>query len=390
MKNVLFVVDEKCMGGVSVLLSDILNMMDLSNLNVDVLILHDRGDMLNDLPSNVNIIYGTPYFSAIDLTIKDIIRKKDIIALFRKIITVLDMKTGLVKRKIKRERKRMNLKHYDYEVAFKDGYTALFTMYGDSDVKYHWIQFDYSKGNPNGKYPKLFNEVLPKFDKIISVSKGIDHDFNQIYHLENKTEIIDNLVNTKRIRAKSKEKCDVELDNNKINIICVGRILNSHKGYDRLLNIFKRLNDDNLLEDCILRIYGDGPDLETNKKFIVDNNLSNKIFMCGRVKNPYKYYKNNDLFILPSYYEAFGLVIVEAMALGVPVLAADNAATDSLIINDYNGLIVQNSEEGLYKGIRELITNKDKIKQYKDNLANYEYDNDKIIEKINNLFKSVN
>ena len=386
-KNVLFVVDERCMGGVSILLSDMLNMIDLTNLNVDVLVLHDRGDMLTDLPESVNVIYGTPYFSAIDLSIKEVIKSKNIKTMFRKFMTVFDMKTGLVKNKIIRERKKILKKHYDYEIAFKDGYTALFTAYGDSDIKYHWIQYDYGTGNPNAKYPNLFNEVLPTFDKIISVSDGVANDFNNIYHLEDKVEIIDNLINVDKIKEKSLEQCDVELDNNKINIICVGRLLNAHKGFDRLIDAIDKLNKDNLFNDCILRIYGDGPDKETIHKQIMDYKLNDKIKLCGRVNNPFKYYKGNDLFILPSRYEAFGLVIVEAMVLGVPALVTKNGATAKLVKDGFNGKIVENTDEGIYLGLRELLVNKETLKSYKENLINYEYDNKRIIESIESLFK---
>lgn len=388
MKNVLFVVDERCMGGVSTLLTDMLFMMDLSNLNVDVLVLHDNGDMLNNLPRNVNVIYGTPYFEAIDIPIKSILKTKNIKLLFKKFITVFDMKTGLVKKKIIRERKKMKLKHYDYEIAFKDGYTAIFTAFGDSDIKYHWIQYDYKTDNPNKKYPKLFNKILPQFDKIISVCENIKEDFNNIYHLGDKVEVIDNLVNVKKIKRNAMEECPTVLDPECINIICVGRILNSTKGYDRLLRVFKRLDDDNLIENCVLRIYGDGPDFESNRNYILENNLGKKVIMCGRVNNPYMYYKNNDLFILPSYFESFGLVIVEAMTLGVPVLATENSATAKLIDNGVNGMIVENSEEGLYFGIRDLILNKNKLAEFKSNLEGYTYHNALIIEQINNLFKS--
>lgn len=386
-KNVLFVVDERCMGGVSILLDDMLHMMDLTELNVDVLVLHDRGDMLNNLPENVNVIYGTKYFSTIDLTINQVLKSKNILDLFRKIRIVFDLKTGLVKKRIIKERKKMKLKHYDYEVAFKDGFTAIFTAVGDSDIKYHWIQYDYGVSNPNEKYPKLMDEVLRKFDKIISVSDGIKRDFNKIYNMGEKVEIIDNLVNVDRIIEKSKEKCDVKLNKNKINIICVGRLANHHKGYDRLVEVVGKLDSEGLFNDAILRIYGNGPDQEVLQKQIDDLNLSDKVILGGRVNNPYKYYKGNDLFILPSRYEAFGLVIVEALTLGVPALVTKNGATSKIVDDGKNGIIVDNSTEGIYKGLKKILKNKKLLSEYKNNLKKYHYNNEEILDKLNKLFK---
>ena len=83
MKNVLFVVDERCMGGVSVLLMDMFKMMDTSKMDIDLLVLHDRGDMFNELPNNVHLMFGDSYFSAIDLTLKEVIKSKNIKTLYR-------------------------------------------------------------------------------------------------------------------------------------------------------------------------------------------------------------------------------------------------------------------------------------------------------------------
>lgn len=386
-KNILFVVDEKCIGGVSVLLCDILNMSTITEKNnIDVLVLHNRGEGLNNLPKSVNLIYGTKYFEAVDLSIKEILKNKNIKLLLKKIKLILDLKTGMIKKRIIKERKKILSKKYDYEVAFKDGFTAIFTGYGESTIKYHWIQYDYNITNPNRRYPKIFKEILPKFDKIISVSEGVKKDFNKIYDLGTKVEVIENVVDINRIKEKAKKKNNINLSKNKINIICVGR-LNFCKGYDRLIDVVNKLNLEGLFDSAIVRICGDGPErLELEKK-IEQFNLKEKVLLCGMVSNPYKYYKNSDLFILPSRYEAFGLVIVEALALGVPVLATKNSATKSLIINNYNGLIVDNNDNDLYEALKAILKNTSKIDTYKKNLKDYEYNNTDILNKISSLFK---
>ena len=84
-KNVLFVVDEKQMGGVSVLLQDILYNINIDKYNIDILVLHDAGDYLDKLPKKVNVIYGTKFFRTVDLSIKDAIRTKNIGTIFNKL-----------------------------------------------------------------------------------------------------------------------------------------------------------------------------------------------------------------------------------------------------------------------------------------------------------------
>ena len=91
------------------------------------------------------------------------------------------------------------------------------------------------------------------------------------------------------------------------------------------------------------------------------------------------------LLILPSLYEAFGLVASEALILEVPVLATKTAATEKIISNNINGLVTENSEEGLYNRMKELLMNFDKIKEFKNNLKDYSYDIDEEIKKIKNI-----
>lgn len=381
-RNVLFVVDEKRMGGVSVLLEDILNMINIKNYSIDVLVLHNNGSMLNNLPKDVNIIYGTSYFEAIDYTLKEVLKSGDFKRIYHKIKVILDMKTGNIKNTIIRERKKILNKNYDVEIAFKDGFTALFTIFGNSKTKIHWLHYEYKKTNPNAKYDKLFKRILPKFDKIIAVSEGVEQAFNKIYHLENKTSIIPNLVNTDKIIKKSKEKSDVILSKSDINFVSVGR-LNKSKGYDRLIEAIHHLKQKKILPDkFLLRIYGGGEEKEILNDLIRKYKLDKYIYLMGQVDNPYKYIKSNDMFVLSSNFESFGLVIVEAMILGVPVLATQNNATNVLIKDKYNGLIIENSTLGLEKGIEYVINNKECIKKYKKNLKEYKYDNSAIIKSI--------
>ena len=98
--------------------------------------------------------------------------------------------------------------------------------------------------------------------------------------------------------------------------------------------------------------------------------------------NTCQYVKHSDLFILPSRYEPFGLVIIESMTLGVPVLATENHATSKIIQNGKNGYITENSYQGIYEGLKYLLENFQELKKYKKNLKEYKYDNSAIIKSI--------
>lgn len=383
MKKILFVVDERIMGGVSIMLEDVLNSVDFKNCEIDVLILHNNGDRLANIPNNVNVFYGTSYFGAIDYTIKDALKTKNIKTIFNKVRVVFDLKTGLIKRRIVKERKKLIKKEYDLEIAFKDAFPTLFTAYGDTKMKIGWLQVDYNNNNPTSKYHKLFVDCYSRMDKVIAVSKGVKEGFNKIFNLGERVTIINNLVNEKKI-LNIKNGSSIPKQHSGMRIVSVGR-LHYHKGYDNLLVALDILNKQDMLRDVKIEIYGDGPEkdklITMNSKF----GLTDVVNFKGQTNNPYSEINGADLFVLPSISESFGLVIIESMLMGVPVLATKNAATDELINNDINGLIVENSVEGLCEGLEKLILNHNKIKEYKKALIGYRYDNKKIIKEIEQL-----
>ena len=380
MRKILFVVDERQMGGVSVLLDDILKRINLKKFNVDVMVLHNNGDYLDDLPEGVDVIYGSPFFEVVDLSLKEVIKTKNIFKIIKKIYLVFLMKTGLIKGKIKKERKKCLSKKYDTEVAFKDGFTALFTAYGDSEKKIHWLHTDYVMHDCTAKYHNLFEKTFPLFDKLIGISHAVVERFNQVYP-GIQCEVIYNLIDIAKIKKMGEEN-DIHLGDG-INFVSCGRI-HEMKGYDRLINVFHRLDDMGLLKHVSLTIIGDGPDFSKVQNLVQEYGLKDKVKLLGRRKNPYPYVKAADAFLMCSRYEPFGLVVLEAMVLGTPVISTEVASIREIMREDY-GIITDNNEEGLIKAIAEVIKNPNYLNKYRENLKKYNYDCDKIVKEIEDV-----
>lgn len=381
MKKVLFVVDERRMGGVSIVLQDILKFINIKKYEIDIMVLHNHGDYFENLDKSINLIYGTPFFEAVDYTIKEVLKSKNIKLIFHKLYLVFLLKTKLIGRKIVKERKKCLTKKYDVEIAFKDGITAAFTGYGDSLRKYHWLHTDYTISNPVSKYSKLFQEIYLKFDKIIGVSNDVIKEFLK-YYKANDTDVVYNLIDKEKIISGSlKEKVNYPKD--KLNLVTVGR-MHYQKGYDRLIEVLNRLNIENKLSNVLVHIVGDGPDELKLRDLVSKYNLQDKVKFLGRKANPYPYIREADLFLLPSRYEAYSIVVLETLTLKVPILACRVLSIEETLKGKY-GIVVENSEEGLYNGILGIIENRNSLKKYSDNLKKYSYNINDIIKKIENL-----
>ena len=103
--------------------------------------------------------------------------------------------------------------------------------------------------------------------------------------------------------------------------LAVGRFSRQHKGFDLLIKAFNIFAQDN--HDWTLDIVGEGPEEQMYQDLIKDYQLENRIFIHPFTNFIQEYYSNAQVYILSSRWEGFGLVLVEAMAHGLPVVSSD-------------------------------------------------------------------
>ena len=165
----------------------------------------------------------------------------------------------------------------------------------------------------------------------------------------------------------------------------MGRLVEA-KGYDRLLNIHKRLIDEGIIYELI--IVGGGLEYDKYRKFILDNELEETVYLLVNRTNPYKYINKSDLFDCSSRWEGFSTVISEAVILKKPVLTTRVSGVSELFLDNEYGLIVDNDEEGLYQGLKLLITNKELLNHYKEKIIERSkfFDTKKAVKGIERLF----
>ena len=145
-------------------------------------------------------------------------------------------------------------------------------------------------------------------------------------------------------------------------LIAVGR-LHPQKGFDLLLKAFARIQAK--YPDWQMTILGEGPMRTELEALRAQLKLTNHVHFPGLVSNVRDYLDQADLFVMPSRFEGFPMALCEAMACGLPVLAADCLSGPRDIIEDgVDGVLVTTENiDALTAGLDALMSNPAKRQQ---------------------------
>lgn len=236
------------------------------------------------------------------------------------------------------------------------------------------IGYGYSKKK---KYEKLIKRYIPESKNLIATSESVVECYNKLGVSKSKVHYITNgvvLDNFKIQVNKISEKKKYGIDPQSFTMISVGR---NHikKNYDLIIEVAKILKVKSkfrfkfiLVGKGVQQLQGKINYLNLNKYFLLFED-----FPSTNLKNLYlpsqdliKLYKISDIFIFPSVIESFGIVIIEAMAAGLPVIACKVPGSKDLIKNNRNGfLICKDNTQQFVDTINNFYGNKNLLKRIK-------------------------
>lgn len=263
-------------------------------------------------------------------------------------------------------------KQYDIEFAAIHGLRDdILNSPQKASKKIVWIHNDLRKT----EFHDYTDEEIRKFfgfDHIMVISEQIQKDFENMARTEeekNKIVRIYNPLDTQEILTKAEVKQDVYDFNSSVPVfVSVGTVF-PQKGFDRLLRVHKRLLNEGFPHKVL--IVGDGYDFENVKNLVNELKLEQTATMLGFTDNPYPFFKAADFFILSSRYEGFPTVLYEAITLKKTIVATDVSGVREMLNDGELGMIVENSEEGIYSGMKTMLTNPEFAKSFQTKLDDY-------------------
>lgn len=364
MKKIVFLINTLNIGGAEHALIDIANALDKKVFDVTIKTIYDSNSFSDLVHEKVKIdsYYKTKKNSLIDKVCRKVIYLK------------------LKHFSNKRLYKLLIKEKYDIEVAFLEGLpTKIIAGSTSTAKKIAWVHCDFKINNDSDYFFKNFEEqkeTYQKYDEIYCVSENSKKSFEKRFNIKKNTFVMHNIIDEKTIKQKSLEKAELSND---FNIISVGR-LTEQKAYERLVEAYsKALNIIKIKTH--LYIIGEGEERNKIETTIKKYKLEKQISLLGRQNNPYKYVGKCQLYVCSSKSEGYPLVIQEALALGIPILSTNCLNSEELFNGENFGLVVENSIEGITKGLIQLVNNNSELCKIKKEIQK-KYQQENSIEKI--------
>ncbi len=279
--------------------------------------------------------------------LKQSLKKLKLITFFK------ELKKSLKVLKLKKNLMIEAIKNCDSDVIIstRDIHNNWLSKYGrDKTLKIGW---EHNHHHNNKRYINKVTKSVLGLDYFVLVSK----DLTKFYSEKLKDKKVKCVYIPNSINFFPQEKAKLETEN----LISIGR-LSHEKGYLDLIDIFKELHQK--YPDSKLNIIGDGPDRKKIEKKIRDNKLEDYIILHGFQEKEYinKYLEKSSVYIMTSYTESFGLVLLEAFAYGIPCVAYSSAEGANEIISDnWDGYLIKDRDKNkMIKRICELLSNRNR------------------------------
>ena len=360
-KNLVFVIPSLDAGGAEKSLVNLLNTIDYSLYDVDLVLFHNRGTFLSLLPKEVTILtLNSNYIvftKGLPTSILCFLKKIRLDLAWNRVLFFL--KNKFIKDKAIAEQSSWQnckpaidilSKQYDAAIGFLEKSSIYFTLDKiKATKKIGWIHTNYSN---SGMMASFDLNYFKKLDALVTVSpdcaSDLQHNFPTI---KDKIHTIFNIISTKTILALAAESTK-ELKEN--TIITIAR-LSPEKGCDLAVEAAKILKERKVNFQWL--VIGEGSERTSLEAKIKEYQLEEYFQLIGLHQNPYPFIKAAKLYVQPSRYEGKSMAIEEAKILQKPIIVTNYLTARDQIEPNVTGIIAEINAESIANAVENLLSN---------------------------------
>lgn len=370
--KILFVVGDFDCGGITSALRNLSNMLVERGHSVDILNFSKVEKLPQDFDERIQLLEIGKRAKLWNFGIQDAKKEKGIKKIGLYIL-------GLYKKVLSRRKKWWKfvfahmpiMEGYDIAAGFRQGPMEYYFVSHKTNAKRRvgfWHGDPDFLGDTSG-----WDQCVYEVDNVIGVSNALCEKLVSHYpKLAGKVKTVYNVFNANEIRKLGNIETRI-YSSKQFNIVTVARIDFEQKKLQMIPNICRQLKKEGL--KFTWTIVGGGNDFNALKNMI-SQDISDTLFLVGEKSNPYPYISQADIFVLTSIWETYGMVVMEALILGTPVIAGDYPALAEILEDKVTGIIAENSEQGISREISFVMKNKETYNKLKQNCQQFEYSED--------------
>lgn len=365
MKKLLIVINNMNIGGIQKALLELLKALTIcTQYDVSLFCCKKTGEFFEKIPKKIRILEENPYAKATEQSLSEC-KKQGIKYFVFRFFSSLWSKCftkGLPSRILCKLVGNID-GQYDVAISYSQpiGDHSFCNLTNEivlncvnAKKKITFLHCDFGSYGGNTKRNR---NLYKKFDYVAAVSNSVGSRFVQLVpELANKVRTVYNFCDCEEIEQLANIN---PLSYNKKTIVTVAR-LSEEKGILRCIPIFHRLKKEGY--DFEWHIVGGGILKNEIEREIIRYSLENNIFIEGEQINPFRYLKNADYFLLPSFHEAAPMVYNETFTLGVPMLTTNTLSAKELVEKRCIGFVCENNVEAIYEMLYKILDKKIELK----------------------------
>ncbi len=346
-KRVLFIINQFFKGGAETALVNLLRTMDASRFDVDLLIF----DMI-DLPGSLSLIPEIPAWvhviNVAENEKKAAFVKKAVFKLERKLTGTQPFRRGAIR--------YLQGQYYDAAISYGEWFSsALCARYAAARRKYVWIHADMDKA------AFLHPDILrfeAQFDGFLFASRhSMEGAIKKYPQLASRSLVIPNRVDGEKILAMSEETLPIPLPEDGLPLLVTVANIREEKNHLRQVEAMQQLFSEGLRFRWVnIGSLANAPLVEKLRLAVRDAGLEDYFTLTGPLDNPYGVMRRADAVCVLSDHESWSMVITEAKALGVPVIATRTSGALEQIEDGKNGVLCGFSDEEIAESLRAFLT----------------------------------
>lgn len=389
-------------GGAEISLIGLLQAIDYSKCDVDLFVYSHRGELMQFIPKEVNLLPEIPEYAQIERPMKDALKDGYWRIVLRRLIAKIRFARykkskhpvdngavfGYVFDSVTTVLPSLEyLGEYDLAISFLTPHNIVADKV-KAKKKAAWIHTDYSKIDVDAE---LELPVWSKFNHVVSISDQVTENFLGVFpSLKDKIVRIDNILSPKFVRERA-EQIPLEVVRKEMpkidgvtNLLSVGRFCYA-KNYDNVPDICRRIIESGVNVRWYLIGYGGDEPLIRSK--IAEAGMENHVIILGKKSNPYPYIKACDIYVQPSRYEGNSVTVREAQILCKPVVVTDYSTARNQVKDGVDGVIVPLDNMACAEGIVRVISSIERRQALSDMLAKSDHGNVFEAEKLSVLLR---